>query len=133
MNFDIRYLRYRVRGRTAAEWAALNEVLLERELGLETDTRKFKFGDGRTAWLDLEYANAGDASVTSVNGQVGDVELDAEAVGAATPAEIAEAIASLKSYVDSRPTGVHMPMVNGDVPPTLIHDDLGNLIYSQVE
>lgn len=133
MNFDIRYLRYRVRGRTAAEWAAINEVLLDRELGLETDTRKFKFGDGLTPWSDLAYAGGGEGAVSSVNGQVGDVELDAAAVGAATPAEVAEAIAALKSYVDSRPTGVYMPMVNGDVPPTLIHDDLGNLIYSQVE
>ncbi len=59
MNFDIRYLRYRVRGRTAAEWAAINEVLLDRELGLETDTRKFKFGDGSKPWNDLEYAGGG--------------------------------------------------------------------------
>lgn len=64
MNFDIRYLRYRVRGRTAAEWAAINEVLLDRELGLETDTRKFKFGDGSTAWNALAYAGGGDAGGT---------------------------------------------------------------------
>lgn len=50
------YVRFRLRGRTAAEWTSLNEVLLGREMGLETDTRKFKFGDGSTAWNSLPYA-----------------------------------------------------------------------------
>ena len=56
MNLDVRHIRFRVRGRPAADWTTLNEILLERELGLETDTRRFKFGDGTTAWNDLDYA-----------------------------------------------------------------------------
>jgi len=56
MNLDVRHIRFRVRGRPAADWTTLNEILLERELGLETDTRRFKFGDGATAWNDLDYA-----------------------------------------------------------------------------
>lgn len=43
------------RGGAAAEWTAANPVLAEREIGLETDTRKFKVGDGLTAWADLDY------------------------------------------------------------------------------
>lgn len=58
-------VRFKVRGRTAANWTADNEVLLERELGLETDTRKFKFGDGVTAWNSLAYANATVPTVVS--------------------------------------------------------------------
>lgn len=50
-------IRFKVRGRTAAAWTSSNEVLLDRELGLETDTRKFKFGDGATAWNSLDYAS----------------------------------------------------------------------------
>jgi len=51
----------RVKGRletatgTAAEWAASNKVLLNGELGIETDTKYVKCGDGSTAWNDLEY------------------------------------------------------------------------------
>lgn len=41
---------------TAEEWASANSVLLKGEMGVESDTRKFKFGDGTTAWNDLEYA-----------------------------------------------------------------------------
>lgn len=43
------------RGGTAAALAALNEVLLEREWCVETDTRKVKIGDGATAWNALPY------------------------------------------------------------------------------
>lgn len=44
---------------TAAEWAAANPVLLEGELGLETDTAFYKIGDGVTAYNSLEYAQRG--------------------------------------------------------------------------
>ena len=37
----------------AAEWTAANPVLLAGELGYETDTNKFKIGDGTTAWNSL--------------------------------------------------------------------------------
>lgn len=48
-------VRFRVRRRTAASWTSGNEVLLDSEIGLETDTRKFKVGDGTTAWNSLNY------------------------------------------------------------------------------
>lgn len=40
---------------TAAEWRERNTVLLEGELGIESDTHKAKYGDGVTAWNELEY------------------------------------------------------------------------------
>lgn len=43
---------------TAANWASANPVLAQGEMGIETDTRKFKFGDGTTAWTDLAYASS---------------------------------------------------------------------------
>lgn len=46
-----------IRG-TSAQWIEINPILYEGELGLETDTRKFKFGDGVHTWNELEYANA---------------------------------------------------------------------------
>lgn len=59
MSLDVRYVRFRVRGRPADKWTSSDEVLLDRELGLETDTRKFKFGDGVTPWSGLKYASSG--------------------------------------------------------------------------
>lgn len=68
MSVRVEHYRFAVRGRPAAEWAALNEVLLERELGLETDTRKFKFGTGVTPWNALEYAGGGGGGAKWLNG-----------------------------------------------------------------
>ena len=41
---------------TSTEWSTENPVLLAWELGLETDTRKCKIGDGITPWNLLDYA-----------------------------------------------------------------------------
>lgn len=44
---------------TAAEWLTANPTLSSGEIGVETDTLKFKIGDGVTAWADLKYAGGG--------------------------------------------------------------------------
>ena len=46
-NMPIQFL---FRGGTAAQWTAANPVLADREMGLETDTKLFKIGNGVTAW-----------------------------------------------------------------------------------
>ena len=40
---------------TASNWTSNNPTLLDGELGYETDTKKFKIGDGSTAWQSLDY------------------------------------------------------------------------------
>jgi hypothetical protein len=47
--------RIQLRGDIAANWTSANPVLAEREIGLETDTNKFKVGNGSTAWNALDY------------------------------------------------------------------------------
>ena len=49
----------RVRRDTAANWTSTNPVLALGEQGLETDTRKVKYGDGTTTWNSLGYPDAG--------------------------------------------------------------------------
>lgn len=44
-----------LRGDTAQAWEDENPVLAEREMALETDTDKFKIGDGTSEWTDLPY------------------------------------------------------------------------------
>lgn len=63
-------LRFRVRRRTADEWVTINEVLLNAEIGLETDTDKFKFGNGIDPWVDLPYSGVGDP-LSSANAGLG--------------------------------------------------------------
>ena len=59
---------------TSANWTSVNPTLAQGEMGLETDTNKFKFGDGVTAWNSLSYFKSG--NVDSVNGQTGVVVID---------------------------------------------------------
>lgn len=50
--------RLLLRGDTAANWTSANSILLARELGIETDTRKIKIGNGATVWTSLPYSSA---------------------------------------------------------------------------
>jgi len=47
--------RIRLRRGTAAQWTAAAPVLALGEIGIETDTRRFKVGDGTSAWAALSY------------------------------------------------------------------------------
>jgi hypothetical protein len=44
---------------TAAEWTSANTVLGAGEIGFETDTGRFKIGNGTTAWNSRSYASPG--------------------------------------------------------------------------
>jgi Major tropism determinant N-terminal domain len=58
-----------LRRETAANWTAANSVLHQGEMGVETDTGKFKFGDGVTAWNSLSYWSAG-----GIDGTASDIQ-----------------------------------------------------------
>lgn len=51
-------VKIQIRNDTKNNWNTQNPVLLKGEMGVETDTRKFKFGDGVSDWKTLEYASA---------------------------------------------------------------------------
>jgi hypothetical protein len=51
-------VRIQFRRGTATQWTSADPTLSAGELGLETDTQKFKIGDGSTAWSSLAYAEA---------------------------------------------------------------------------
>ena len=53
--------KIQIRRDTAANWTSANPTLSTGELGLETDTRKLKSGDGSTAWTSLAYYTLGTA------------------------------------------------------------------------
>ncbi len=52
-------VRLQLRRGIADDWFDANPVLAAGEIGIETDTNTFKFGDGTTAWNSLEYALSG--------------------------------------------------------------------------
>ena len=58
--------RMQQRRGTATQWTTANPVLGAGEIGFETNTGKFKIGDGSTAWTNLEYFITIDDSILSI-------------------------------------------------------------------
>ncbi len=50
-------VQIQLRRGTASEWTAVNPTLAVGELVIETDTDKYKIGDGSTAWTSLGYSS----------------------------------------------------------------------------
>lgn len=61
--------QFQFRRGTAAQWTSTNPTLGAGEPGYETDTGKFKVGNGSTAWNSLAYTGAG--TVTSITAGTG--------------------------------------------------------------
>jgi len=53
----MRNTQLQVRRGTSNQWFCANPILLSGEPGLETDTLRYKIGDGTKAWNDLEYVS----------------------------------------------------------------------------
>lgn len=47
--------RILLRNDVATAWSTANPVLMKGEIGIETDTNKFKIGDGVKHWIELSY------------------------------------------------------------------------------
>ena len=60
--------KIQLRRDTAADWTSNNPTLSEGEFGWESDTNRFKIGDGTTAWNSLSYSDTlkslGDMTIT---------------------------------------------------------------------
>jgi hypothetical protein len=76
---------------TAAQWTSANPTLGAGEIGFETDTRRFKFGNGATAWNSLAYSGeSGSDTAAQILAKLVTVDgsgsgLDADTVRATTP------------------------------------------------
>jgi hypothetical protein len=67
-----RQTNLQVRRDTAANWTSTNPTLASGEIGFETNTLKFKVGNGSTAWTSLKYSQDasllnGTASITALS------------------------------------------------------------------
>ena len=60
-------VRIQVRRGTASEWTAANPVLAAGEMGVETNTNKFKFGNGTDAWTSLSYAASDSQAIGEIS------------------------------------------------------------------
>jgi hypothetical protein len=60
-------VRIQVRRGTSSEWTTANPVLAAGEMGVETNTNKFKFGNGTDAWTVLSYAASDSAAIGEIS------------------------------------------------------------------
>ena len=116
--------RMQQRRGTAAQWSSADPILAAGEIGFETDTGKFKIGDGTSVWSSLSYFtdsqdfDTTNFVLTSVVGQPNGVaglnangHVPINQLGALidnapdalnTLNELATAISALEGYVDSQ-------------------------------
>ena len=90
----------------AAQWTAANPVLAAGEIGFETDTSKFKMGNGTSTWSQLVYfANATElqAAIDSVVGMSPE-SLD-------TLAEIADSLGDNPNFLAALATNARVDLV----------------------
>ena len=59
-------VRIQVRRGVAADWTSVNPILAAGEMGYESDTNKFKFGNGTGAWSTLSYGASDTPGVTEI-------------------------------------------------------------------
>jgi hypothetical protein len=97
---------------TAAGWTSANPTLLNGEFGYETDTGKFKVGDGATAWNSLGYIPG--FSISSYPLVNADIASNAEIA----VSKLADGAARQLLQTDAAGTGVEWAS-NIDIPGTL--------------
>ena len=89
--------RIQIRNDLAATWIEKNPVLLKGEMGVETDTRKIKIGDGTSNWSALEYFGANIADIEKVIADNRDTTYSLEPTGEETDAQLLATIESPKN------------------------------------
>ena len=97
-----------IRRGNAATWTTLNPTLSAGEMGLESDTRKVKIGDGTTPWVSLSYSvgqvgniNFSGNTISSTDSN-GDLTLDPNGTGDVYVADTADLYVGGLIYTNSK-------------------------------
>ena len=121
-----------VRRGTASDWSSEDPVLAEGEIGLETDTGKYKIGDGSAAWSSLEYTkytdseaiaainNDGDHGSTAPHDYVTSPDIDHDSTTGGTDSD-----AHHSRYTDSEAVGATDGVIDADTVDGLEASELG--------
>lgn len=102
--------RIQIRNDLAATWTEKNPVLLKGEMGVETDTRKIKIGDGLNKWSALGYSGADVADIEKVIADNRDTTYSLEPVAGQTDAQ---ALGTIESPKDGD-TAIVKRVISGD-------------------
>jgi hypothetical protein len=74
-------VRQQQRRGTASQWTAANPILSAAEIGYETDTNKFKIGDGTNRWATLNYFVDLNTTIAGAPGLLNSLDEIAAAIG----------------------------------------------------
>lgn len=102
--------RIQIRNDLAATWTEKNPVLLKGEMGVETDTRKIKIGDGLNKWSALGYSGADVADIEKVIADNRDTTYSLEPTGEQTDTQ---ALSTIESPKDGD-TAIIKRVISGD-------------------
>lgn len=109
-----------MRNDPAATWASKNPILAKGEIGIENDTRKFKVGDGTTAWNSLKYASGGNVELKTVAPTTSDVDYEVGTIWINTAAQ--------KAYIlfakSASATWIEMPTASSTIARATTADKL---------
>lgn len=97
---------------TAPDWTTSNPVLAQGEIGYETDTNKFKIGDGSSTWSALPYftqSQSGSDLVSAINGSTGVIDDDNIASTIARDSEVSSAISTHAGNATAHHSNVNDP------------------------
>lgn len=103
---------------TSANWASVDPVLAQGELGLELDTTRYKIGDGLLAWTALPYGE--------LSGQVGGLSFTNQGA-VAVPATPTGAVAMFGRQIAGRvmPAFVGPSGIDSALQPLLARNKVG--------
>ena len=82
---------------TAANWTAQNPTLLAGEIGIESDTKKWKVGTGSTAWTSLTYAIGGTYPIVNADIAAGAAIADTKLATIATAGKVSNSATTAAS------------------------------------
>ena len=102
--------RIQIRNDLAATWTEKNPVLLKGEMGVETDTRKIKIGDGLNKWSALGYSGVDVADIEKVIADNRDTTYSLEPTGEQTDTQ---ALSTIESPKDGD-TAIIKRVISGD-------------------
>ena len=127
---------------TAANWTGQNPTLLAGEIGIESDTKKWKVGTGATAWTSLAYAIGGTYPIVNADIAAGAAIAGSKIVGATTSVvgavQLSDSTSTTSSVLAATPTAVKaaydlanaaLPKAGGTVTGNLEIGTTGSLTF----
>jgi len=99
--------RMQQRRGTAAQWTSADPILEAGEIGFESDTSKFKMGDGVNQWSDLDYFINESAISTDIEGAISDSEKGANNGVATLDSTGQVPLSQLGNIIDGAPSALN--------------------------